>query len=201
MGLFDILPSILGTVLGGAVGGPVGAVAGGALATSLFGASPTPGIVAQPGSADFVGPVQPAAALPSGQTAAGATLQTLLNSLSGGLIPRPALGGAAITGFQAAAGRQALSAPGGNGQRFRTTIVITQDVDTGRILRTEILKGAPFLMNNDVRKLSTISRKVSKANSKIPRKTVRESATTQLKNAAVDSALRNVLSTCPPKPC
>lgn len=159
-------------------------------------------MVPQPGSAAFVGPVQPTplAAPATGQSALGALLQSVLGVASMGAIPQPAFQPGVVTDIVAGT-TQALSAPGGNGTRFRTTIVVTRDTDTGRILRTEILKGAPFLMNNDVRKLSTISRKVSKANSKIPRKTVRESATTQLKNAAVDSALRNVLSTCPPKSC
>lgn len=201
VGLGDIFGAVIGGIGGALLGGPAGAAVGAATLSSLLGGDDTPQ-VAQPGSSAFVGPVQPTVSPLQGigvGEAAAALLQQALSTATMGAVPGVApLALAAVTTPTVST---ALAAPGGNGSRFRTTIVVTRDTDTNRILRTEILKGAPFLMNNDVRKLSTISRKVSKANSKIPRKTVRESATTQLKNAAVDSALRNVMQACPPKPC
>jgi len=201
MAFGDIFGAVVGAVGGGLLGGPVGAALGSTLGTSLFGGGgAAPALVAAPGTPDFVGPVPPQTPQAPGLSTAdalAALLQQVGSTATMGAIPSPA-----VPVIQAVSGTGgALAAPGGNGSRFRTTFVMTRDTDTGRVLRVETLKGAPFLMNNDVRKLSTISRKVSKANSKIPRKTVRESATTQLKNAAVQSALTNVLATCPTKPC
>jgi len=202
VGLGDIFGAVIGGVGGALLGGPAGAALGASVLGGLFGGDDA-AMVPQPGQAGFVGPVAPTVSPLQGigvGDAAAALLQQVLSTATLGAVPGAAPLAAAALSTPAAAST-ALAAPGGNGSRFRTTIVITRETDTNRILRTEILKGAPFLMNNDVRKLSAISRKVSKANSKIPRKTVRESATTQLKNAAIDSALRNTLAICPPKPC
>jgi len=87
----------------------------------------------------------------------------------------------------------------GNGQFARQTIVQTVDLATGEVTRQLVFDGAPFLMNSDVRKLRSISRKVSKAHSKLPRRVVRESAAKQLVDAATQKALRNVQGDCPPK--
>lgn len=89
---------------------------------------------------------------------------------------------------------------GGNGQVARQTIVQTVDLMTGAVVRQVVFDGAPFLMNSDVRKLRSISRKVSKANSKIPRRVVAQSKLKQLQDAAVDEAMRKVgQPSCPPK--
>lgn len=88
----------------------------------------------------------------------------------------------------------------GNGMVARQTIVQTIDLQTGALLRQLVFDGAPFLMNSDVRKLRSISRKVSKAHSKLPRRVVKESKMKQLTDAAVDEAMRKVGSvSCPPK--
>jgi len=89
---------------------------------------------------------------------------------------------------------------GGNGLVARQTVVQTVDLQTGLLLRQEVFSGAPFLMNSDVRKLRSISKKVTKAHSKLPRRTVKESKLKQLSDAAVDEALRKVGGpSCPPK--
>lgn len=89
---------------------------------------------------------------------------------------------------------------GGNGLVARQTIVQTVDLVTGLIVRQEVFSGAPFLMASDVRKLRSIARKVAKANSKLPRRVVKESKMKQLTDSVVDDAIRNVgQPSCPPK--
>lgn len=88
----------------------------------------------------------------------------------------------------------------GNGMVARQTIVQTINLETGALIRQLVFDGAPFLMNSDVRKLRSISRKVSKAHGKLPRRVVKESAMKQLTNAVVDDAIRKVgQPACPPK--
>jgi len=86
---------------------------------------------------------------------------------------------------------------GGNGTVARQTVVQTIDLRTGVVVRQEVFSGAPFLMNSDVRKLRSIAKKVSRANSKLPRRTVQVSQMKQLTDAAVAEALRNVQKPCP----
>lgn len=91
----------------------------------------------------------------------------------------------------------------GNGQFARTTLVSTINLQTGQVVRQQEFSGAPFLMNNDIRKLRGIARKVAKANSRLPRKTTKPSPISQLRDATVQQALQIVQSggaraLCPP---
>lgn len=88
----------------------------------------------------------------------------------------------------------------GNGLVARQTVVQTIDLVSGLLIRQVVFDGAPFLMNSDVRKLRSISRKVSKAHSKLPRRVVKESRMKALTDAVVDDAMRKVgQPACPPK--
>jgi len=79
--------------------------------------------------------------------------------------------------------------PRGNGRTVRTTVVTTTDLFTGEILRQVELDGAPFLMNKDVQKLRQTAKKLTRAHGKLPRRTVKESMTKQLTDAAIKAAL------------
>jgi len=82
----------------------------------------------------------------------------------------------------------------GNGRFVTDTIVQTTDLTTGDIVRRKVFDGSPFLMNKDVRQLRKTARKLSKANAKLPRKTVRASAQKELIDAITQTALRRVLT-------
>ncbi len=85
---------------------------------------------------------------------------------------------------------------GGNGSRATRTIIETLDLRSGQIVSRVIKSGSPHIMNSDVKACRKVLRQSAALQKRIPRKTVRESATTKLKEAAVTAALANV--TCPP---
>jgi len=85
----------------------------------------------------------------------------------------------------------------GNGQFVRQTTVQTFDLATGQVVRQQVFDGAPFLMNNEVQRLRTVARKLGRANAKLPRRTVKQSPLSELKDAAVSAALSNVRKGCP----
>lgn len=105
--------------------------------------------------------------------------------------PLPALGGAAGALVGAAAGVIDTTGFGrGSGGRATRTIVQTMDLQTGRIIRTKTLPGSPFLMNFEIVAAKRVFRKSADLRKRIPRRSVKESATTQLKDAAIDAAIR-----------
>jgi len=157
-------------------------------------AVPQPLATAQPGPTPFqrvlespfvTGPLAPGFQL---ARRAGALVGPGLAQVAGAI--SPAAGGVAML-------------RGGNGQFVRQTLVNTIDLQSGQIVRQEVLKGAPFLMNNDIRKLRGIAKKVSKANSRIPRRTTKQSVSAALTEATVQQALQLVRTggaraLCPP---
>jgi len=88
---------------------------------------------------------------------------------------------------------------GGNGRFATRTVVETMDLTTGQIIRRKVMEGSPHLMNKDVSAAKKLFRQVRKLDSRMPRKTVRESKTKQLTDAAMDKALRDVNRGCPPQ--
>lgn len=88
---------------------------------------------------------------------------------------------------------------GGNGKTANRTLVQTLDLASGRIVRTRVLPGTPFLMNADVSAAKRVFKLSSKLHGKMPRRTVKESEVTKLKNAAVQQAMQTI--SCPPPPC
>lgn len=119
--------------------------------------------------------------------AAGATfgagdvgIQALLSGPSGGV---------QIPGQEGTAG-------GGNGRSVRQTIVVTRDSMTGVILRTEVLRGAPFLMGRDVQIANRVFRQSTRLQRRLPKKIIRQSQRSALVNRVVSSALER--AACPP---
>jgi len=88
---------------------------------------------------------------------------------------------------------------GGNGRTANRTIVETLDLAKQTIVARRFLPGTPYLMNSEITAAKKVFRQTAKLHGRMPRRTVRESETTKLKNAAVQAAIANV--TCPPPPC
>lgn len=108
---------------------------------------------------------------------------------------RTAFGGGTTTGAGATGDFGACPTTGGLRRR---TIVETFDPATGAICKSETLKGAPAVMQSDVAAANRLNRALRRLNKKQPKKLVRESAITQLKNEVVESALRKARDPCPP---
>jgi len=127
----------------------------------------------------------PAAAAPVARRVAGAVVRQAPGILGG------------VAAGAAFAGGQALLAPGAAGQvgvtagqgLVRQTIVQTFDRMTGQVVRTEVLKGAPFLMRREVTALKRVVRLVRQANARIPKITREKSKLAQLKDRLVSDAL------------
>lgn len=108
----------------------------------------------------------------------------LLDQITGGILGGVTGGGVVdSTGFG-----------GGNGSVATRTVVETMDLKTGKIVRRKVMPGSPFLMNSEIKAAKKVFRQSAALSKRIPRKTVRESATTQLKNAAIEAAIRNATS-------
>jgi len=117
-------------------------------------------------------------------------------------------GGKVFTGPQASADPQlrnnrlaAMSADtssggitGGNGATATRTLIQTVDLATGLITALDIRPGSPFLMNNDVRKIRGLSKKLLKAAGKVPRRTAKTTPQKQLTNAVIQRTLNTVLT-------
>lgn len=80
-----------------------------------------------------------------------------------------------------------------------TTIVETRNA-TGQLIRTETLKGAPFLMKTDIVAAKRVHKKFVKLGQKLPRRTVQQSQASKLTEAIQDKAMQQILGpSCPPK--
>jgi len=86
---------------------------------------------------------------------------------------------------------------GGNGRQATRTIVETMDLATGKIIRRKVMAGSPHLMNKDVSAAKKVFRVSAKLHGRMPRRTVKESKSKQLVEAATQAAISAV--TCPPK--
>jgi len=85
----------------------------------------------------------------------------------------------------------------GNGRTANRTVVQTLDLMTNKIVRNRILPGTPHMMNSDIRAAKKVFRQSADLHSKMPRRTVKESETTKMKNQIVQAAVQKVI--CPPK--
>jgi len=110
----------------------------------------------------------------------------------GGVIPARA--GAAALAAQAAPAGAALSIGGGNGQVSVMTIVQTIDNATGAVIRTKTLRGSPFLMNNDIAVAKRVFRTVGKLSGRLPKKIVKQSEASKLKDEIQDAAFHAIRS-------
>jgi len=117
---------------------------------------------------------------------------TLISGLIGGdgngavQVRRAAAGVVDMTGFG-----------GGNGREATRTIVETMDLATGKIIRRKILPGSPHLMNKDIAAAKKVFRATAELHKRMPRRTIKESKSKQLTDAATNAAISAV--TCPPK--
>jgi len=175
--------ALLGAVAGGAAPAPAGAPATAAPA-------PTGGVVGT-----VLGTVLDVALAPV--NILGAAVETLTGiAATPGALLTGVLGGAApANGAAAPAAMQGFGR--GNGRTANRTVVQTMDLVTGQIVREQVFPGSPFMMNSDRRAAKRVFRQSQALQKSLPRKTVRESKTTQFKNAAMESAMRIV--SCPPK--
>jgi len=90
---------------------------------------------------------------------------------------------------------------GGNGQFATRTTVERLEIANGQVTITSQSPGSPHLMNSDIQAAKKVFRNVAKLNRRLPRKTVKESPVSKLKDAAVEAAIRraNTDDCCPPK--
>jgi len=82
---------------------------------------------------------------------------------------------------------------GGNGVTHRRTVVQTINNATGDVIREEMRRGAPFLMKHEIQVAKRVFKTVMKLSGKLPRKTVKESETTALKNQLTNKALTTAI--------
>jgi len=94
----------------------------------------------------------------------------------------------------AAAVRRATGLGGGNGVTHLRTVVQSIDNATGAIVRESIQEGSPFLMNKDMQIARKVFKMIGMANKRLPKKMVRVSAATMLKDQLVESSLQNAIS-------
>ncbi len=97
-----------------------------------------------------------------------------------------------------------LAAVGGNGDSFRRTIVQTIRASDGVLIRQEVLRGGPHLMQHDLVVAKRVFRLASKLHAKMPRRTVRVSRQKLLMQQVVENALEQKMcppALCPPKGC
>ena len=172
MGLLDVIETTLAAVTEPAIGvidDAVASVLGAVGVTTDPVSTLLPGVLP---AADFLSP----------------TAQQVQVGGGGGLVSTPGQIAANMTGFG-----------GGNGKEATRTIVQTVNLLTGKIVRFKILPGSPHLMNSEVSAAKRVFKISSKLHARMPRRTVKESQTKKLTDAAIAAATANV--TCPnPKP-
>jgi len=219
MGFFSSLIKGVGSVIG-AIVNPVGTITGLLGGGTTTPAAPTPAAAA---AATAVNPVRPAgiaglAAQPAfaiGGAAVGAAavtarlpVQQIVQRVAPAVGVLGAIGGpiqrgidvpALIANPPAAALAQAGIMSRGNGQFVKRTIVQTINLATGAVVNQVVLDGAPFLMNKEVASLARVTRKLGKANRKIPRRTIKQSLASRLSEKALTEAIDNVGSNGCPK--
>lgn len=131
----------------------------------------------------------------------------------GGFLGVPAISGVTAPSPTMAAVERAVTMPGPAqlakeqarlvgaqvGAQRRRTIVETFDVSTGVVTKRETFKGAPAVMQSDVAAANRLNRQLRRLNKKQPKKLVRPSAITQLKDEVIETALRRARDNgCPP---
>ncbi len=132
--------------------------------------------------------------------AAQTALATRAVSTAQGLVPAGAAAAVAAAGGR----RVRITAAGlaGAGKNFVVTTVDTFNPQ-GVVVKTEQISGAPFLMRRDFVIAKRVIKALRKAQAKIPKQAVRQSASSMLKEAVMDKALEAARAPliCPPKPC
>lgn len=99
----------------------------------------------------------------------------------------------------------ALAGRGGNGRTSTFTIVLSVDNATGTVLRQEVRRGRPHIMNRDISTAKRVFRAATKLGARLPKKRVQPSKTKMLMDQVVDNALDRavaqsaVATVCPSK--
>jgi len=183
MGFFSSLLKGVGSVIG-AVVNPVGTITG-----LLSGGSKT----VTPQVAAIVSPA-PLNPLAVARTVAQGVTQPFdprLAAVSGGGLA--GLTGKAIgPGVPKGLPSTPFGSSRGNGRFAKRTIVQTINLDIGAVVNEVIMDGAPFLMNKAVRELARTSKKLQKANAKIPRRTSKESLSKKLTDKVLNETINQV---------
>ncbi len=98
-------------------------------------------------------------------------------------------------------GAAAQPVTGGNGKVHTRTIVQTVDNATGQVIKQKILMGSPHMMNSDIQAAKKVFRQSAKLAARMPRRTVKQSKSAQLTEAAQNKALQNLQGgdCCPPQ--
>lgn len=94
-----------------------------------------------------------------------------------------------------------MAAAGGacptQGALRRRTIVETFDPETGAVCRSETFKGAPAVMQSDVAAANRLNRALRRLNKQQPRKLVKQTTLSRLKEDVIEGALRGAGAPCP----
>jgi len=83
---------------------------------------------------------------------------------------------------------------GGNGVTHRRTVVQTIENATGNVIREEMRRGAPFLMKHEIQVAKRVFKTVNKLANRLPKKTVRQSTTSALKDQLIDASLTTAIA-------
>lgn len=164
MGFFDFIPKLIG--------------GGIKLIGSALGVIP-PKVVAA------VRPVLPAAAVAAGSFATGALAFGGGGGAAAGGAPLAAPGGQFIN----PATGQIGGLSGGNGMFTTVTVVSTFNNQTGAVVKQRNFLGSPFLMNKEVSHLRSTTRKLMKGAARVPRRSVKQSTASKLKDQLEDTLL------------
>jgi len=115
------------------------------------------------------------------QTAAGLVAKAIEPEVRTAVIPTTLIG--------EVSGMAALK----TGGLRRITIVQTIDPATGKVVKEERFKGAPAVMQSDVAAANRLNRQLRKLNARQPKKMVKQSIASRLKEEVVESALRHAI--------
>lgn len=99
----------------------------------------------------------------------------------------------------AGGGGPMIGGVGGNGLTFTRTIVQSVNKETGVVVREEVLRGSPHLMNRDLAVAKRVFRLAGKLHRRMPKRAVRMSRQKMLTQQVVENALER--ASCPPLPC
>ncbi len=151
-----------------------------------------------------ISPLLGTAATIFGGAAAGTAIAGLLGGTevakasAGGIQAAVQAGTITAPGVAAVIGGVAGACPVSTGGMRKITIVQTVDAN-GRVCKQVTHKGGVAVFASDVAAANRVARQVSQLNKRMPRKTVKESQTTQLKNRLVNNALEQAGDKACPK--
>jgi len=103
-------------------------------------------------------------------------------------------GTSALLASPAAAARRGGGVGGGNGVTHLRTVVQSIDNATGNVIREDIREGSPFLMNKDMQTARRVFKMIGMASKRLPKKMVRVSEATMLKDQLVTSSLQAAIT-------